>query len=206
VKPVRILPGGPGKRIYLTFDDGPAAGDTERVLEVLSALNVQATFFLVSQRAQAFCALVRKILLGGHAIGNHSLDHHYGAYFQGRTRMLDWIRRSEDALIEITGGPSVGFRPPAGIRTPELHWALNKLGMPLILWSVRFYDSTWGWNTQRALRSLPRTKPGSIVLLHDAQKPGKLPLFLKTLQVYIHAAGELGFEFHRLTRSERENA
>jgi peptidoglycan-N-acetylglucosamine deacetylase len=190
------------KTIHLTFDDGPLLPGTEKTLEVLGNLGVSATFFLVAERARAKKELARRILSFGHSIGNHSLDHHYGAYFLGKKQMLEWIRSSEEILSEITGKPTVGFRPPAGIRTPDLYSTLLELRLPMILWDIRFYDAVFPWGSVRALRSLEKTRDGSIVLLHDAQKENRLPLFLKTLEVYIRAAMERGFELRPLSRKE----
>ena len=115
--------------------------------------------------------------------------------------MKEWIARAEDEIKTLTGRESVGFRPPAGVRTPELAKALRDLQMPMVLWQHRFYDTVFQWTEPRALKSLKAAAPGSIILLHDRQQPRKLPLFLRTLRAYINSAREAGFKFAPLTRA-----
>ncbi len=189
------------KTLYLTFDDGPNSDSTPEVLEALEACHVPATFFVVARKAAAKRQLVDEIRARGHAIGNHSLDHRYASFFAGKSGMLDWIAQSETLLAETIGGPNVGFRPPAGVRTPELHWALRQLGLPLILWERRFFDTVLPWDEKRALRSLTASVSGEIILLHDAQPIKRLPGFLKTLSLYIKSAQADGYQFRALTRS-----
>ncbi|MBI3555798.1 MAG: polysaccharide deacetylase family protein [Deltaproteobacteria bacterium] len=194
-------PGAEVKSLYLTFDDGPNSDSTPEVLETLETCRVPATFFVVARKAAAKRQLVQDIRANGHAIGNHSLDHRYGSFFSGRAKMLEWITSSEEMLKETTGAPSVGFRPPAGVRTPELHWALKQLNLPLVMWQRRFYDTVVPWNEKRALRSLASSTSGEIILLHDAQPVKRLPGFLKTLASYIKTAQQQGYEFRPLTRA-----
>ena len=65
---------GPGE-LALTFDDGPNATWTPRLLEILARHDVRATFFLLGSRAAAEPELVRRIAAAGHLIGNHSWSH-----------------------------------------------------------------------------------------------------------------------------------
>lgn len=186
--------------LHLTFDDGPDEISTPQVLDLLNDLQVKATFFTVAEKAIAHPEIIKRILANGHTIGNHSLDHKYKAFFGGLKAMKSWISRSEEKLSSITGTKTVGFRPPAGIRTPELARALAELNIPLVLWNCRFYDTVFKWTESKAKKSLIGTQSGSIILLHDRQSPQKLPLFLKTLRAYITSARQTGFEFAPLTR------
>jgi peptidoglycan/xylan/chitin deacetylase (PgdA/CDA1 family) len=194
---IRQVPGG--RRLFLTFDDGPAGASTEATAELLARLDVRATFFVVAERARRQPGQLHRLVAAGHAVGNHSLDHRWGAFFGSRQRMLGWVKAAEATLSDLLGAPTVGFRSPAGVRTPPLHWALRQLGMPLIHWNVRFYDAVWCWREAAALASLRRTPPGSIVLLHDRQKAQHLPVFLATLERYVEAARAAGFTLSPLT-------
>lgn len=200
--PIRRAPVPGSSRIYLTFDDGPEGGSTEAVLDRLAALGAPATFFLVANQARRAPGLVRSMRALGHSIGNHSLDHRYAPYFQGRARMLEWVRSSETSLSTLIGGPTVGFRPPAGIRTPELAYALQRLDLPLVLWDLRFFDAVIPWTKTRALRSIPRLRPGTIILLHDRQPPLRLHRFLEALTAFIESARGSGFELGVLRRDD----
>jgi peptidoglycan/xylan/chitin deacetylase (PgdA/CDA1 family) len=202
--PIRIVPTGAGEptaRLYLTFDDGPHPQATPAVLEVLARHGAPATFFLVGQRAAVERGLVADVLRAGHAIGNHSSDHGYGHFFRGRRHLRDWVADSEALLEDVTGRPTAGFRPPAGVRTPELGWALAELGVPLVMWRVRFFDAVVPWRPLWAHASLRMTPPGAIVLLHDGQPAGRLPGFLATLDSYLAEARQRGFIFAALSRT-----
>ena len=116
--------------------------------------------------------------------------------------MVEWISSSEKTLHDLTGTDSVGWRSPAGIQTPPLHYALKKLNLPLIHWSIRYFDTvkTWTWKT--AEESLSKITPGSIVLLHDKQKKANEQTFLATLERFIPALKERGLVLDRLNRSD----
>lgn len=206
MKPIRRLPDASRKTLYLTFDDGPCPFSTAPVLDLLERHRARATFFVISRKAREQSALLERVRSSGHAIGNHSWDHGYSTFFRGKKALIQWIERAESSLQEQTGQPSIGFRPPAGVRTPELHGALRELKMPLILWNTRFYDTRFAWTRDKALRSLARARSGDIVLLHDRQSAKALPGFVETLDIYLTQAGKQGFEFRALDRERLQNS
>lgn len=188
--------------LFLTFDDGPNNYCTESVLKILSEAKAKATFFWIAKKAKNNPNLVNEILKEGHSFGNHSLNHQYRNFFKGENNILDWIRKSEDLLNSITGLSSIGFRSPAGVRTPPLHSALLKLNMPLIHWNVRFFDTTIPWTKKRAHKSLQNMLPGSIILLHDTHRNLQKKIFTQTLRSFIQEANEKQFTFSPLTCRE----
>lgn len=194
----RIEPTGQEKFVYLTFDDGPDPSATPAVLDCLAELNAPATFFLVAEKLAWFPDLVRRICENGHAVGNHSLDHRYRVFFRSGHAMKEWIKEAEQEFRRH-GLESVGFRPPAGIRTPPLHRALHALDLPLVMWSERFFDTRRVWSRARADHALQRLTPGAIILLHDRQRPERLGTFLDTLRHFIIQARAMGFEFRSLS-------
>jgi peptidoglycan/xylan/chitin deacetylase (PgdA/CDA1 family) len=192
---------GEGKSLYLTFDDGPDPHSTLAVLDALAEKHAKATFFVVANTAKAHPEILKKIIANGHSIGNHSLDHTYRRLFRGKSALKTWVQDSENILADLTGKPTVGFRPPNGILTPELTWALRELRMPIIYWNIRFYDALIGWSENRAISSLKKTESGSIVLLHDRQSPAKLPNFLKTFSTYQSEIERAGFQCRALSQN-----
>lgn len=197
----RIPPSAGWPLLYLSFDDGPAPEATPAVLDTLAAHGCAATFFLVAERAQRERRLVSRLLEAGHAIGNHSLDHTWNVYFHRPIRMLRWIDEAEQRLQDLCGRETVGFRSPAGVRTPALHWALRQLDLPLVHWDVRAFDRAVTWTDARARRDLAGARPGSIVLLHDTHAPPHLDGFLRTLGIFLAEARRRGFRFAPLDRS-----
>src|SRR3954469_17772720 len=63
---------GQGRKLALTYDDGPNDPDTLLLLDILAKHNVKATFFLIGQYVQQRREIVRRILTEGHEIGNHT--------------------------------------------------------------------------------------------------------------------------------------
>lgn len=195
----RIAPRANEKTLYLTFDDGPDPVTTPAVLALLGRLQAPATFFLIVEKMRRYPELTQRIRAEGHAIGNHSLDHGYREFFSSGRSLADWVRAAEEAFRQ-EGIESVGFRPPAGVRTPRLHRALHDLGLPLVLWSERFFDTRFVWTRGRADRALSRLEAGAIVLLHDRQPRERLERFLETLSYFVTKARLQGFEFQTMSR------
>jgi peptidoglycan/xylan/chitin deacetylase (PgdA/CDA1 family) len=167
-RPVLVRGPQDGKRISLTFDDGPAGQFTEQVLDILREHHVPATFFVCGKNVEEHPNLLRRIVAEGHAVGNHSYSHPY-FFFKSRRRIAEEIDRTQ-AIIETVVGfrPNI-FRPPYGARWFGLVPTLLERGMHLIQWSATGYD--WKKDaagiTQTALREL---KPGAIILLHDGRE------------------------------------
>ena len=85
-----------------------------RVLEVLDALDLTITFFVVGRdasRAENKDALAA-ISAAGHEIGNHSFDHEPWLQRYERGRLVDEIARAEDAIESVTGVRPRCFRGP----------------------------------------------------------------------------------------------
>src|SRR5207245_9328439 len=74
--PTRYHQGAGGERqVAITFDDGPGPRWTPKILDILKAANVKATFFVVGVNAERYPALVRRIVDEGHEIANHTYYH-----------------------------------------------------------------------------------------------------------------------------------
>lgn len=190
--------------IFLTFDDGPDAKCTPAVLNLLREEGALATFFVIGERAKKNPALVERIIQEGHSVFSHSSDHHYRNYFRGKDRLKVWLTESLRELELQTKSPQKVFRPPAGVLTPPLVEIAQELGIPLILWNQRFYDSVRPWSEAAGKRSAQNVCPGDIVLLHDSQKTQHCSVFLGTLRVYLQDIKNRGFLFSNLTLSQIE--
>ena len=208
--PVRRVPSNSGifngnlngiLKAYLTFDDGPDPDFTPQVLDLLKQLGAKATFFVVSERARSNLKIIKRIQNDGHAIGNHSLDHRYSPFFKGYNSMKRWIEDSEKALCEMGIPDSVGFRPPVGIRTPELSRVLRDLNIPMILWEKRCFDGVSLFDEKKAKKIADSFKSGDIFLLHDKQKSSRMETFLVGLSCFIKTLKQRGYSFEKLDRA-----
>lgn len=124
-----------GKRVMaLTFDDGPQAGSTEYMLDVLKKHNAKATFFVVGTQLsyEPNGVLTTRAAAEGHQIGNHSYSHpNFGKLTD--EQILEQ-RDKNNALIEkYTGKPATVFRVPGGQRSQRIR---NLLAQPLAQWDI----------------------------------------------------------------------
>lgn len=64
------------RKVVLTFDDGPDAVQTPRLLEILKKYNVKATFFMLSEKFnEKTLPLIKRVASEGHIIASHHHDH-----------------------------------------------------------------------------------------------------------------------------------
>lgn len=169
-------PRRPGE-LALTFDDGPNPAWTPRLLDLLAENDVRATFFLVGQFAEAEPALVRRIVAGGHLIGNHSWSHPNLALSAAR-RVTEELTRTSATLEQITGAPVKYFRPPYGARRPFVLRTAVRLGMVPVTWNAMTTDwkdpsadAIAGRLTSR-IDGLERRGWAANIVLHDGSHRG----------------------------------
>ncbi len=156
-----------GRRVALTFDDGPDPQRTPAVLDLLARQGVRATFFVVGARAEAHPELVRRMATEGHVVGNHSYTHSWRFPLRSLGRTVEELRRTGEVLHRITGRQPRLFRPPFGVTNPTIARAVRRLGLDPVGWSIRSLD-TMGQSPERvAARILRRLHPGAVILLHD---------------------------------------
>jgi len=153
-------------RVYLTFDDGPNPGVTERVLDTLAAHDVPAAFFVVGAYAARYPALVRRAADAGHEVGNHTWSH-VKLHRQGPGRVRDELERTHAELQGILGRPVRAFRAPHGYRTPFVTRAAARLGYAVVGWSLGVWDTARPGADEIRRRVRERLRGGGILLLHD---------------------------------------
>jgi peptidoglycan/xylan/chitin deacetylase (PgdA/CDA1 family) len=151
----------------LTFDDGPHAEYTPRVLEILERYQARATFFMLGDAAQKHPEIVRRVAQAGHSIGSHSWDHPSFPLISGRERRVQ-MRAWEQAV-----GPYASriFRPPYGEQSLSSRLDAFWLGYKVIAWNVDAGD-WWDRDAQRmAERLTSRVQPGCVIVMHDCLRP-----------------------------------
>jgi peptidoglycan-N-acetylglucosamine deacetylase len=156
--------------IAMTFDDGPSAENTPRLLEMLKQRNIKATFFLIGQNVAANPDLVRRILADGHEIGNHSWTHPQLSKLSD-DRVTMEITKTQDAIKDASGFTPTLLRPPYGAITPrQREWVEDRFGLNVILWSVDPFDWKRPGASVITQRILSQVRPGAIILSHDIHK------------------------------------
>ncbi len=156
-----------GRRVSLTFDDGPDPEATPVLLRLLAARGVRSTFFLIGARAARHPDLVRAMLAAGHEVGNHTW-HHRNAWLLGPRATAAEILGGGRVLAAITGERPRLFRPPWGmVNVPALRVA-RRAGYATVLWSVQ-PEGRWPSAPAAQLGYCARAlHDGAIVDLHDA--------------------------------------
>jgi polysaccharide deacetylase family protein (PEP-CTERM system associated) len=96
------------------------------LLDLLSEAQARVTFFVVGQIALHNPALIRRIAREGHEVASHSWDHRRVHHFTAASFRED-VRRSKEALEDVTGEPVVGYRAPTFSIQRETGWALDVL-------------------------------------------------------------------------------
>ena len=102
-----------GSYIAMTFDDGPHPRLTPRLLDMLKARSIRATFFLIGENAAEYPDIVRRIAAEGHEIGNHTWDHPQLTKLNPAA-LREEIDRTSSTIAEITGKLPTVMRPPYG--------------------------------------------------------------------------------------------
>jgi len=177
----------PGE-VILTFDDGPRAGKTSKILDALDRYGVKGTFLMLGSAAAANPALAREVALRGHTVGSHTYDHTNLANLS-RQAALDEIARGEAAVAEALGGAdmlSPFFRFPylaqtGFLRTSLLHGDMVVLDVDID--SKDYYKESAQSVANRTLDRLEARGSG-IILFHDIHQRtvDLLPDFLAELE------------------------
>lgn len=184
-----------GRRVALTFDDGPDAVWTPRILEILAGRGLRATFFVVGRRAAHAPATVRAIAAAGHEIGSHGWSH-TSLWLCGPRRTDDEIARTKHLLAEVVGAPPALFRPPWGMVNAAMFAALRRHRQRCVFWSIQPEGLRPAPATAQVAHVLRRAHPGAIVDLHDAEGTRGAPArLLAALPAMIDGLAAAGYGF-----------
>jgi peptidoglycan/xylan/chitin deacetylase (PgdA/CDA1 family) len=181
-----------GKRVILTFDNGPTPGVTDQVLDILAERSLRAIFFVVANRVAgdaAARALLTRMVGDCHRVGNHSLTHGRPLGELREQETIVEIATAHDILREFTGENFL-FRP-WGTEGQLDRRCLNRSAVnyllsgkhTCVLWNSvpRDWADPGGW-VARALTDI-RAQEDTVVVIHDVPSGAmnELPRFLDEL-------------------------
>jgi len=155
------------KIVSLTFDDGPHPENTLRVLDVLKKYNIKATFFVIGSQIVGNEDVLKRTVLEGHHVGNHSFSHKNTFPFFSTQKMVDDILYCEQAIFRSIGCKTKWFRPPFGVTNPNVSKAVKRTGYKVAGWSIRSLDTVKSDKDAVARRVVSKLHPGAVILLHD---------------------------------------
>ncbi len=156
-----------GNYIAMTFDDGPHPQNTPRLLDMLRARNIKATFYVIGRSVDLYPQIVRRTVAEGHEIGNHTHTHRLMSKLSDEEVRTE-LSRCRDAVSRAAGVQPRTMRPPyGGLLQRQREMVHAEFGYPTILWSVDPLDWKRPGPSVVTSRILSGTSAGGIVLAHD---------------------------------------
>jgi peptidoglycan/xylan/chitin deacetylase (PgdA/CDA1 family) len=177
--------GTSGRRIALTFGDGPDPRTTPRILDSLWEHDLKATFFVLGRQVKERPGLLRWIVKEGHTIGNHTCNHTDMSDLSQKRMRLE-LRRTQEAVDDALGYHHlmVLMRPPYGNpyfdgsdALPVFRKVVRDQGLFPILWTVDPRDYLLAGRPGGVLRGIAhadetgrKRKGDQVLLLHDTHR------------------------------------
>ena len=189
--------------VILTFDDGPDATSTPKVLDALAAECVHATFFMIGRNAEALPALARREVKDGHTVAFHTFSHPQptlrylpGGEGAARADILKGMIAVEKAAYgrDVSGTEPKDLKPeapffryPGFADTPDLNaWlAENDVGVfGVDLWASDWIKMTPDEELKLVMSRLEKNGHRGMLLLHDNHPwtAAMVPMLLERLK------------------------
>ena len=202
---IRPSSGGNGRGIvYLTFDDGPNEGTTNKILDVLKEEGVQATFFVTCNGPDY---LIKRMHNEGHTVALHTATHNYNYVYSSVNNYFNDLNKVSSRVKNITGIDSKIIRFPGGSSntiskriSPGIMTTLTsevkKRGYKYFDWNVDSNDAA-GANTNSVFNNVINNisiNRENIVLMHDIKTTTR-----DAIRNIIRYGKSNGFTFRKIT-------
>jgi cellulose synthase/poly-beta-1,6-N-acetylglucosamine synthase-like glycosyltransferase/peptidoglycan/xylan/chitin deacetylase (PgdA/CDA1 family)/spore germination protein YaaH len=200
--------GAPGKRVVISFDDGPDPEWTPKMLDILKRYNVKAVFFTIGLEAEKYPGLLKRIYREGHEIGNHTFTHPDISNISAQYLRVE-LNLTERLLAAKLGIKPALFRPPYSVdqepdtadevRPLELTQSMGYITVGDKIDPDDWHDDPRPTPQQITQSVMDQLGHGSIILLHDgggnrANSVKALPMIIEGL----HARGYQIVSVHEL--------
>lgn len=192
-----------GKRIVLTFDDGPDPKYSPKILDVLSQNDMPSSFFVVGTNVIKHDEIANRMVREGHVLANHSFSH---ANFDliSEPAAEQEIIRTQRAIRSTTGYETAFFRIPYGGDNDQSMrdnlraiYEAQKLGY--VVTSYDFDTNDWDKTKNQNIPLPDLSGNGDIVmLLHDSG--GDRTKTIEYLKQLSTAAKSAGYTFANLNQ------
>src|SRR5438876_11923352 len=160
-----------GPYIAMTFDDGPHATNTSKLLEMAAQRHIKLTFFVLGECVAQNPDVLRREVAEGHEIGNHSWSHPNLAKLSD-AGLRTQLQRTQDLIVKTASITPKLMRPPYGELTKRQRILVNReFGYKVILWDVDPLDWKRPGSDVVAQRIIAGARPGLIILSHDIHPP-----------------------------------
>jgi peptidoglycan/xylan/chitin deacetylase (PgdA/CDA1 family) len=189
--------------VILTFDDGPDAVNTPKILDALKAECVHATFFEIGRNAEGLPQIARREVLDGHTVAHHTWSHPQptlrylpGGEGAARADILKGMIAVEKAAYgrDVAGDDpkSLGleapfFRFPGFADTADLRdwFKANDVGVfGVDLWASDWNEMTPEEELKLVMSRLEKNGSRGMLLLHDNHPwtAAMVPMLLERLK------------------------
>ncbi|MBO5298734.1 MAG: polysaccharide deacetylase family protein, partial [Clostridia bacterium] len=205
---------------FLTFDDGTSY-NTLKILDILKANNIKATFFVVGTQilngGSASKEAIQRIVDEGHVLAIHAYEHEYSKIYSSAEAYFEDFNKIADLLYEMTGFKPNIVRLPSGTAsarsfcgkyagsTDVYYDIISKLyadGYTVIDWNVDTVDYTTSTGVDKIVENavsgaktrLSREYKAAVILMHDTADT------VSALQRVIDGVEDLGMGFEVLVK------
>ena len=193
---------GSEKVAFLTFDDGPNASVTPKVLDILKDEDVKASFFVIGKNVDSHPEIVKRAYNEGHFIANHGYDHNNSVLYKNSESFINEIKKTDLAIgnaIGVQDYCSHVFRFPNGFMSPnnkankkEAVKLLKDINYTYIDWNCLNNDSIKKYSNYQLLNNLKKTCKGKdtlVILMHDTKDVSNSSNVLKESIQYLKSEG-----------------
>lgn len=186
-----------GKKVYLTFDDGPSER-TGEVLKILDEKGVKATFFVIHTPLEQDYHFYNEIVEDGHTLAMHSYTHAYSEVYASMDSYKKDVLDLQDFLKEQTGVSVRYYRFPGGssntlsdVPMQDMIKFLDEQNITYFDWNAQNNDASSKKQTadqvlKKALDDIHSNKGDTILLMHDSvshdETVAALPLLIDQLK------------------------
>ncbi len=156
------------KVVSITFDDGPDAEMTPRVLAVLRKYHAKAAFFLIGEKVRKHPEIVKQMDEEGHIVANHTDSHRSIFPLSHGTKVAEELEQCQKSIAQVMGKTPIFFRPPFGVTNPVIGKVVKHMGLQTIGWSIRSLDTISSRSREDVCKKVvDKLHCGAVLLLHD---------------------------------------
>ena len=197
-----------GKRVFLTFDDGPSKTVTPLILDLLKKENIKATFFVLGYNAERNPEILKRVYAEGHYIANHGYSHKYNEIYNSVDTVIYEYNKTEKCIKNALDNQNYNsrvFRFPGGSVggkynqiKQEAKEVLKQNNVAFLDWNALSNDSAGAHTKEDIMDNITKTvgeKNNVVILMHDASD--KI-LTYETLQDVINFLKNKGYMFKNL--------
>ena len=199
------------KIAYLTFDDGPTTSVTPKILDILKAENIKASFFVIGKSVESHPEIVKRAYDEGHYIANHGYSHNNSILYKSSENFINEIKKTDLAIgkaIGIDNYCSHIFRFPNGFMAPlyknekeKAVYLLLEMNYAYIDWNCLNNDSMKKYTNEQLLNNLKQScknKNTLVILMHDTKDVNDSSLILKDSISYLKSQDYIFKNFYEL--------